>query len=225
MRTASAPPQRFVYFGDLQAHLGGIPQERIRLVPPPGEATEEDALRVKDRENRSCELIDGVLVEKDVASFESHLAIIVAHFIQIYLEEHDLGIVLGADGMLRLFPGQVRIPDVSFISWQRLPGDELPSEAIWSVAPELAVEVLSAGNTEEEMERKLQDYFQAGSKLVWYIDARARAVRVYTSPRKSVLLNENDTLDGKYSPASRSRSSAYLNGPLGDRERDDSLTE
>jgi len=49
---------------DLQAHLGGIPLERIQLHPQPGTATKSDVEAVGARTNRTCELIDGVLVEK-----------------------------------------------------------------------------------------------------------------------------------------------------------------
>ena len=63
MATASTSPPRFINFGDVRAYLGGIPEARIRLRPVPGEATEEDVLAVKAREGRSCELIDGILVE------------------------------------------------------------------------------------------------------------------------------------------------------------------
>ncbi len=111
---------------------------------------------------------------------------------------HELNqpIVAARDGMLRLFPNQIRIPDLSFISWKRMPAEVFPIEKVPTLAPDLAVEILSEGNTDEEMNRKLKDYFQAGSKLVWYVDPRTRTVRVYTSPRKSVLLTEADTLDG-----------------------------
>ena len=61
--------------------------------------------------------------------------------------------------MIRLAPGLIRIPDVSFISWHRLPGRTIPHEAILSTAPDLAVEVLSPGNTQREMQAKLKEYF------------------------------------------------------------------
>ncbi len=74
------------------------------------------------------------------------------------------------------------MPDVAFMSWDRLPGKTVPDEAIPELAPDLAIEVLSAGNTKGEMERKLKDYFFAGVRLVWYIDWRRRTAEVYTSP-------------------------------------------
>jgi Uma2 family endonuclease len=76
--------------------------------------------------------------------------------------------------------GQVRAPDVSFIRWERLPEGEL-KPAIYPIAPDLAVEVLSKGNTAREMDRKLRDYFKAGVRLVWYIRPKTRTARAYTA--------------------------------------------
>ena len=64
--------------------------------------------------------------------------------------------------------------NVSFISWQRLPGGELPKKPIPNLVPDLAVEVLSKGNTKAEMRRKLHEYFQAGVRLVRPIDPTTR---------------------------------------------------
>jgi Uma2 family endonuclease len=181
---------------ELQEYLGGIPTRRIRIQPPPGEGTESDLLKIHDKEGRICELIDGILVEKDMASYEALLAGVLLHFIQSYLDHHDLGVALPGDGWLRLYPGLVRAPDVSFISWKRMPNQEFPDEAIASLRPDLAVEILSEGNTEREMDRKLKEYFRSGCKLVWYVDPKKRTVRVFTSATKSKMLTEKDTLDG-----------------------------
>ena len=113
-----------------------------------------------------------------------------------YVRENDLGIVLGADGMLRLTPGLVRIPDLSFVSWGRLPGRAFPREEIWSLAPDLAVEVVSKGNTREEMARKLVNYFAAGVRQVWYIYPASGEVQVYVSADTHTTLSRQDTLDG-----------------------------
>jgi Uma2 family endonuclease len=101
---------------DMLAHLGGIPSERIRMYPPPGMATEKDVLQAKSRFNRICELIDGVLVEKTLGYYESLLAAELIHLLKLFLQRHDLGIVLGEAGTLRILPNQIRVPDVCFIS-------------------------------------------------------------------------------------------------------------
>jgi Uma2 family endonuclease len=100
--------------------------------------------------------------------------------------------VLGEAGTLRVLPDQVRVPDICFISWDRFPGRKLPDEPI----PALAIEVLSASNTEGEMQRKLQDYFTAGVRLVWYIDPHARRAKSYTSENECVELIESQSLSG-----------------------------
>jgi Uma2 family endonuclease len=181
---------------DLLNHLGGIPPERIRAVPPPGTATEQDALEAESRTGRICELIDGVLVEKTVGYYESLLAVLVARILGDFVEQHRLGVVAGEAGPLKILPHQVRIPDVSFIAWDRFPGGRLPKEPIPALAPDLAVEVLSKGNTPGEMQRKLRDYFQAGVRLVWYLDPQARAVSVYTSVEQCVVIAADQVLDG-----------------------------
>lgn len=181
---------------DLLDRLGGIPLKRILFHPAPGTATEADVLRRPNGEKRLFELVDGVLVEKPMGFYEARLAAILIYLLERFLDQHDLGIVLGADATLRLAPGLVRVPDVCFISWDRFPNRELPPEPIPDLAPDLAVEVLSAGNTDAEMERKLREYFAAGARLVWYVEPSERAVRVYTSPTDLRRLTEQETLDG-----------------------------
>jgi Uma2 family endonuclease len=181
---------------DLQKHLGGIPAERIRVSPPPGQATEADLIRANDRKQGLCELIDHVLVEKTMGYFESQLAFLIGFYIHSFLSDHNLGIVFGEAGPLRVRDDQIRMPDVSFVAWQRLPDRKLPRGAILPVPPDLAVEVLSQGNTKAEMDRKLRDYFEAGTKLVWYLDPQARHMRVYSSPDDVTVVDESGIVVG-----------------------------
>jgi Uma2 family endonuclease len=64
------------------------------------------------------------------------------------------------------------------------------------LAPDLAVEVLSKRNTKREMKNKLQEYFAAGTRLVWYVDPQRREVRAFTSPTAYRTYAEAETLDG-----------------------------
>jgi Uma2 family endonuclease len=181
---------------ELLEKLGGVPAERVRLDPPPGTATEKDVLAVERREGRLCELVEGVLVEKAMGLAESFLALRIAYFIQRFLELQDLGILAGEAGTLRLWPGLVRIPDISFISWRQLPNRKIPKKAIPDLYPDLVVEILSRKNTKSEIDRKLHEYFRSGTQIAWVVDPRKRIVRVYTVPDESRLLQEEDSLDG-----------------------------
>lgn len=193
-------------FADLQEHLGGIPAERIRLYPLPGTATEADALSLDDHDDCICELVDGVLVEKVMSSFESLLAMALGRILGNFLEKHDSGIVLGEAGQLWILPKKMRVPDVAFISWDRFPGGKLPQDRVYRVAPDLAVEILSEGNTAGEMGKKLAEYFEAGVRLVWYIDPRARTATIHSAPGKQESIDENGFLDaGEVLPGFRLR--------------------
>lgn len=182
--------------GDLYQRFGPIPLERIRFSPPPGLATEDDLLEIYAAEKRLCELVDGVLVEKAMGYKESVIAMRLGAMLLAFVDARDLGIIAGEGGMLRLRLGLVRIPDVSFISWERIPGGELGPEPIAPLIPDLAVEVLSESNTRQEMGAKLDDYFSAGVRLVWHVDPRKRTVEVFTARDTRKVLHERELLDG-----------------------------
>ena len=131
-----------------------------------------------------------------MGTYASYLAAVLVRLLGNFNADADLGIVLGADGMLRLAPGLVRIPDVSFISWDRLPKRQIPRQAIADVVPDLAVEVISSSNTREEMDRKLREYFQSGVRLVWYVYPNSREVHVYNQLDASEVVVESKSLDG-----------------------------
>jgi Uma2 family endonuclease len=192
----SAPLPSSATIGDLLKRLGHIPAERVRLRPSPGTATEKDVLDVLNRENVPCELVEGTLVEKAMGYEESEIAGLLLTFLNIFVRPRKLGIVTGADGTIRLFPGLVRIPDVAFASWGCFPDRKRPKARIPQLAPDLVVEVLSKGNTKPEMAKKLGEYFGAGVRVVWLVDPRKRTVRVHAAVDQFVLIKEDQTLDG-----------------------------
>lgn len=192
---AASPPENFAELWD---QLGNVPLKRIRLFPSPGTATTDDVTRLCHREpKRLCELVDGVLVEKVMGSVESRIAARLIQILANYIDEHDLGILSCPDGPYRVAPDQVRFPDVAFIAYENIPPDADPNAAIPDWIPSLAVEVLSESNTKAEMDRKLQDYFTAGVKIVWYVDPASRTVCIYRSPTDAVIKTEPDELEGE----------------------------
>lgn len=183
---------------DLLRRLGNVPACRVRLHPPPGTATEEDAIRNNESKLRTalCELVDGTLVEKPMGWEESAIAILIARFLGNYVQPRRLGTILGSDAMLRLVPGLMRAPDVSFIARGRIKRYRRGGERYPSIGPDLAVEVISKSNTRAEINRKLNEYFAAGTRLAWVVDSKMETVRVHRSPRKFTLRRAGDLLDG-----------------------------
>jgi Uma2 family endonuclease len=182
---------------DLLESLGGISPKRVRLTPPPGTATVRDVVRLLDRYKRKFELVDGTLVEKIMGLKESVVALELGSLLKDWNRRSgNLGMIAGADGPFHLFPRLVRIPDLSFTNWERLPERKVPDEPIPEISPDLAVEVLSEGNTRQEMERKLKEYFLSQVAVVWFVNPRKRTVRIYTSPDDVIVLTEDETLAG-----------------------------
>jgi Uma2 family endonuclease len=183
---------------DLLDRLGQVPLDRIRMKPPPGTATEADVLAALEApRKRICELVDGVLVEKAMGYSESVLASYLIVVLDAFVRPRNLGLVTAPDGTIRLWAGRIRIPDVAFFSWDRLPGRRRPSEPIPTLAPNLAIEILSRGNTTAEMLGKRTDYFAAGVTLVWEIDPASYTAQVYTHAKSPAqVLGMDDVLDG-----------------------------
>lgn len=183
-------------FADVLRKLGDVPTSRIRSRPYPGTATEQDILAIHAKEGRLFELVDGILVEKAMGFKASWLAIVLGAYLLDFVRPRNLGLVAGEAGMLRLSSGLVRIPDVSYISWSRIPEGRIPEKPIPNLVPNLAVEVLIDSNTAAEMKRKRREYFKAGVSLIWIVDPEKRTVAVYTSIKKLKTLTESQTLDG-----------------------------
>lgn len=70
----------------------------------------------------------------------------------------------------------VRILDVAFISKARVPELEGP---LFQAAPDLAVEIISPGETGRKMLEKAQAYLQTGTQLVWAVYPEEEVVDIY----------------------------------------------
>lgn len=192
------PTARPESLADLLRRLGNIPARRVRLHPPPGTATEEDAIRNNEDflHPAICELVEGTLVEKPMGWEESEIAGLIIQLLLNHVRPRKLGRVLAPDGMVRLMPGLLRAPDVSFIARGRLKRHNRGSKPYPTIGPDLVVEVLSKSNTKAEIARKLVEYFAAGTRLAWIVDPKTETVRVHTDPRDSTLVQAGDLLDG-----------------------------
>jgi Uma2 family endonuclease len=181
---------------DVLRRLGGVSLDRVRFRPFPGTASKADILTLKAREHRLCELVEGVLVEKAPGFTGSILVPCLVLHVYPHVRSRNLGLLTGASGPMEILPGVVRLPDLAFTSWQRLPGRRCPEDPVPRLAPDLVAEVVRPGNTPGEMAVKRGEYFTAGIRLVWEIDPDARTVTVYTSATQSTTLTAADTLDG-----------------------------
>ena len=164
-----APSQTEMTVEELAARVGAIPLGRIRSDPPPGFATAADVERLRRDQSVLCELLDGVLVEKAVSDKTAFLAAEMITFLNLFVRPRRLGWVLGPDGFVWLFGTHLRAPDVSFVRRDQRPGGRLLDRGYANVAPALAVEIFSPGNTRGEIQQKRNGFFAAGTELFWIV--------------------------------------------------------
>lgn len=142
------------------------------------------------------ELIEGELRRMSPAGSE-HGAIGMRFVVILgsHVQSKDLGVVFGPDTGFRIAsaPDTVRAPDVSFVRRERIPDDGLP-EGYWPGAPDLAVEVISPNDRYSEVERKVAEWLDAGTRTVVVINPRSRTAIRYSSPTDLVRLLESDVL-------------------------------
>lgn len=154
------------------------------------EMPEEDAYRV--------ELVRGRVVrEPPPAAAHTWISSELSALIRSFVLEHDLGIALTEPGfLLAVDPPTVRRPDAAFIAKEKLPPGGFSLTEPWTMAPDLAIEVLSPSNRAGEILEKVLDYLACGTRLVWVVDPQNRCVTAYRSRDDIRLLREGDRLEG-----------------------------
>lgn len=100
----------------------------------------------------------------------------------------EVGFILSRD------PDVVRAPDVSFVLAERLPDGE--PDGFIPFAPDIAVEVVSPSDRQSDVQAKVVEYLDAGTRLVVVVEPKSRTVTVYAADGTARVLREGDTLDG-----------------------------
>ncbi len=159
--------------------------------------TPEDLLTMPD--GQRFELVDGQLVEQNVSGLSSWVGGELHALLRNYCREHNLGWVWPADNLYRCFPWKpnlVRRPDVSFIQRDRLTAEQL-SEGFLTIPPDLAIEVVSPNDIVYELDEKLSEYLDAGVRLIWVVNPKARTVMSFRADGSVSRLREQDELSGE----------------------------
>ncbi len=159
--------------------------------------TPAELLAMPDSNN--LELVGGELVEKPVsvlsALVESKMHVRLGGF----CDAHKTGVVLSSTNGIQCFPDEpnkVRKPDISFVKRERFSLEHL-REGFLSIAPDLAVEVISSHDEFAEITEKVEEYLAAGVALVWVIDPENRLVYIHRRDGSVTKLRESDELSGE----------------------------
>jgi len=97
------------------------------------------------------------------------------------VERRKLGVLFSSDTgfLLQRNPDTVRCPDIAFVRKERLPLSYAKEGGYVVGAPDLAVEIQSPSQSPADIEKKIRQYFTAGTHTVWWIHPRRRQARIY----------------------------------------------
>jgi Uma2 family endonuclease len=161
--------------------------------------TSRDLDDLPDIEGIRYEIIDGELhVSKAPGLQHQYVCTVLASELHIWCKSGGYGRVYGTPGLVFAEDDDV-IPDLVWISEQRLSAGRDASGHI-TVGPELAVEVLSPGPTNERRDRvsKLQLYSRRNVSEYWIVDWRRHEGEVFRRVGRGLALvhtlRDGDTL-------------------------------
>jgi len=156
----------------------------------------EELLTLPDGD--AYELVGGELVERKMGAKSSYIAGKFYARLDRFCVDQCPGWVFPEGTSFQCFPDdpkKVRRADVSFIRFGRLPREQ-PPEGHIRIAPDLAVEVVSPNDLAYDVDSKVEDYLQAGVRLVWVVNPPTRTVRVHRPDGPGATLRADDELTG-----------------------------
>jgi len=158
--------------------------------------TDEEFIALPDDGNR-YEVVNGELVVMGAAGAKHGYYVSLIHIILgNYVRSQKIGFTFDSDTSFKMASGNRRSPDCSFFSRDRIKSLGGIPKGYIEGSPDLAVEILSPGNTVEEMHEKIVEYFENGSRLVWIIHPDEQYILVYHQPQPDQFKRPGDILDG-----------------------------
>ncbi|MHC5733988.1 Uma2 family endonuclease [Nostoc sp.] len=140
-------------------------QEFLNLSPGEGDIT--------------YELVDGQAIPKmSPKFFHAKLTRVLLNLIEKSCEGKGEVCPEWAVALTRRGRDWMPIPDILYISYERLPANWDENEAC-PVPPDLVIEIISPGQTFGQMTAKAKDYLDAKVLRVWVLDSKARSITVF----------------------------------------------
>ncbi len=148
-------------------------------------------------DDKRVELVEGIIVEMSKAGGRhGEIAQLIGELIGPYIRSNKLGRTTAAETGYILKKANaedsVRGLDFAFVQMSRAP-QGLPVGLV-PFAPDFAVEVISPGNSAEDLHRKLLELLDSGTQLIWFVYADTKTVSVHTATGAKIY-QLGDTLD------------------------------
>jgi Uma2 family endonuclease len=124
----------------------------------------------------ALELINGQAIRKiSPKRFHSRLTVALYHLLSDHLGDQGEVAIEWAVSLQRQGQPWVPVPDLLYISAERLAPDWMEDTAC-PIAPELVIEIISPGQSFSQIAEKAGDYLTAGVDRVWIVESGAESI-------------------------------------------------
>lgn len=154
------------------------------------------ALEALPKDGCKYELIDDEIIMSPVHANHGVICTRLIILLGGFVQEHKLGQTFDSSTGFRLSPRTLLSPDLSFVSKARLKKILIAPDKFLQGAPDLGVEVLSPSDRIRELHRKLDLYFEYGTRLVWIVNWKLEQIHIYRPDSIEALTRPGDVLGG-----------------------------
>ena len=138
----------------------------------------------------SFEFLDGKIIQKEAMKQDE--AFIANFLLRVFIQTaaFQKGDVLLPELDSYVSQTRKRVPDLTYFTANEI--KQMRQGA--RIKTRFAIEILSDSESFEDVIEKVQDYFDAGGELVWYIAPKQQKIYVYTNPDESKAYKGNDLI-------------------------------
>ena len=150
--------------------------ELLKIFPRQGKWTEADYFKLPET-NKIIELSEGRLIISPSPTTQHQQIVNKLNFLLYsHILNNNLGEVVTSPLDVRLWKGNIRQPDIVFMSNKNR---KRITKKYFGV-PDLVMEILSKGTAKVDKEEKFQEYEKAGILEYWIVDPFKKGITVYT---------------------------------------------
>lgn len=144
-----------------------------------------------------AEVIDGRMIVAPAGFEHGGIAMTLGAMLWAHVRGNHLGMVFDSSTGFWMRSGNLLSPDVSFVAAARLKGMKRLPRRFFRGSPDLVAEVLSPNDTAQDIERKILEYTQSDTRLMWIVDAEHQTIRVVRAGGNETILRAGETVSGE----------------------------
>jgi len=156
----------------------------------------DEELEALPKDGYKRELLDGEIIMSPVHANHSIVCMRLGALLSSFVQRRTLGELFDSSAGFRLSEKLLLSPDIAFVSKATQRKILVAPDKFLQGAPDLVVEVLSPSDRLVQVHRKLDHYFEHGTRVAWLVNWRKEQVHIYTPDSIESFTRPNDTLTG-----------------------------